>query len=508
MASSAREESEVTERASPTDGVLRSGYDTAGFYDEAFERDASGAVVPRPHYSELIAQISAMAGSELRRAAELANRSFLHRGVTFTVYSEGQNDAAERILPFDPIPRILPAGEWAIVEAGLRQRIKALNSFVHDVYHGQEILRDGIVPRRLVVLARHFRREVVGIDVPHDQYVHVVGSDLIRGDDGRWLVLEDNLRTPSGVSYVLANRQIMTRTLPDWFADLGVRSVDSYAEQLLDNLIGLSPRRALPGAPGGPAVVVLTPGIYNSAYFEHAFLAQQMGVELVEGRDLFVLENRVYMRTTTGRRQVDVIYRRVDDAFMDPLAFRPDSVLAVAGLLSVIRSGRVALANALGPGVADDKAMYTYVPRMIEFYLGEHAILNNVQTYMLRDPKQCQHVLNNLHNLVVKEVQGSGGYGMLIGPASTAQEREAYKRRVMADPDNFIAQPTLALSTAPTLVEGEIAPRHVDLRPFVLSGKETSVIPGGLTRVALREDSLVVNSSQGGGTKDTWVLER
>ena len=514
MASSARGESEVTERASPTDGVLRSGYDTAGFYDEAFERDASGAVVPRPHYSELIAQISAMAGSELRRAAELANRSFLHRGVTFTVYSDGQNDAAERILPFDPIPRILPAGEWAIVEAGLRQRIKALNSFVHDVYHGQEILRDGIVPRRLVVLARHFRREVVGIDVPHDQYVHVVGSDLIRGDDGRWLVLEDNLRTPSGVSYVLANRQIMTRTLPDWFADLGVRSVDSYAEQLLDNLIGLSPRRALPGAPGGPAVVVLTPGIYNSAYFEHAFLAQQMGVELVEGRDLFVLENRVYMRTTTGRRQVDVIYRRVDDEFLDPLAFRSESMLGVAGLLGAVRTGNVTLANAIGTGVADDKVIYRYVPEIIRYYTGEEPILDNVPTYLPSEPDELDHVLRNLDSLVVKAANESGGYGMLIGPDADEAELMDFRERIAARPRDYIAQPVIRLSRHPTFVadeqgdSGTLEGRHVDLRPYVLSGADgITVLPGGLSRVALVKGSLVVNSSQGGGSKDTWVLQ-
>ena len=514
MASSARRESGVTERASPPDGVLRSGYDTAGFYDEAFELDADGAVVPRPHYAELIAQISAMAGSELRRAAELANRSFLHRGVTFTVYSDGQNDAAERILPFDPIPRILPAGEWSIVEAGLRQRIKALNSFVHDVYHGQEILRDGIVPRRLVVLARHFRREVVGIDVPHDQYVHVVGSDLIRGDDGRWLVLEDNLRTPSGVSYVLANRQIMTRTLPDWFADLGVRSVDSYAEQLLDNLVGLSPRRALPGAPGGPAVVVLTPGIYNSAYFEHAFLAQQMGVELVEGRDLFVLENRVYMRTTTGRRQVDVIYRRVDDEFLDPLAFRSESMLGVAGLLGAVRTGNVTLANAIGTGVADDKVVYRYVPEIIRYYTGEEPILDNVPTYLPSEPDELDHILRNLDSLVVKAANESGGYGMLIGPDADEAELADFRERISARPRDYIAQPVIRLSRHPTFVadeqgeSGTLEGRHVDLRPYVLSGADgITVLPGGLSRVALVKGSLVVNSSQGGGSKDTWVLQ-
>ena len=493
--------------------VLRGGYSTGGFYDEAFEHDAAGAVVPRAHYGDVIAQIGAMDGSDLRRAAELANRSFLHRGVTFTVYSEGEQ-GAERILPFDPIPRILPAEEWAVVESGLRQRIRALNMFVHDVYHRQEILGDGVVPRRLVVLARHFRREVVGIDVPDDQYVHIAGSDLIRGNDGRWLVLEDNLRTPSGVSYVLANRQIMTRTLPDWFAELGVRPVDSYAGQLLDNLVGLSPRRAVPGAASGPGVVVLTPGIYNSAYFEHAFLAQQMGVELVEGRDLFVLENRVYMRTTSGRRQVDVIYRRVDDEYLDPLAFRSDSMLGVAGLLGAVRTGNVTLANAIGTGVADDKVIYRYVPEIIRYYLGEEPILDNVPTYLPTEPDELDHILSNLDSLVVKAANESGGYGMLIGPAADERELETFRRRIEASPREYIAQPVIPLSRHPTFVadeqgdSGTLEGRHVDLRPYVLSGPDgITVLPGGLSRVALVRGSLVVNSSQGGGSKDTWVLQ-
>jgi uncharacterized circularly permuted ATP-grasp superfamily protein len=498
---------------SAPDGVLRDGYDTGGFYDEAFEHGSDGAPVPRAHYAELIGQIASMDGSDLRRAAELANRSFLHRGVTFTVYSEGEQ-GAERILPFDPIPRILPADEWAIVEAGLRQRIGALNRFLHDVYHGQEILRDGIVPRQLVVLARHFRREVVGIHVPDDQYIHVVGSDLVRGDDGRWMVLEDNLRTPSGVSYVLANRQIMTRTLPDWFSELGVRPVDSYAGQLLDNLVGLSPRRAIPGAASGPCVMVLTPGIYNSAYFEHAFLAQQMGVELVEGRDLFVLDNRVYMRTTTGRRQVDVIYRRIDDEFLDPLAFRSESMLGVAGLLGAVRTGNVTLANAIGTGVADDKVVYRYVPEIIRYYLGEEPILDNVPTYLPSDPEQLDHVLGNLDSLVVKQANESGGYGMLIGPTADEGELEDFRSRIIASPRDYIAQPVIRLSRHPTFVpdeqgeSGTLQGRHVDLRPYVLSGPDgISVLPGGLSRVALVSGSLVVNSSQGGGSKDTWVLQ-
>ena len=375
--------------------------------------------------------------------------------------------------------------------------------FLYDVYHDQEIVKAGLVPKELVQLNSAFRPEMMGVDPPNKVYAHIAGIDLIRTGERDFFVLEDNVRTPSGVSYVLENREIMMRLFPDAFAGQSISPVGNYAERLLENL-----RAVAPGDDDDPVVVLLTPGRYNSAYFEHVFLAEQMGIELVEGGDLFVRDGHVWMRTTEGPVKVDVIYRRVDDAYMDPLAFEPNSALGVPGLLSVVRSGRVTLANAFGTGVADDKAMYVYVPRMIEFYLGEHAILNNVQTYMLRDPKQRQHVLNNLQNLVVKEVQGSGGYGMLIGPASTAEEREAYKLRILKNPDNFIAQPTLALSTAPTLIDGEIVPRHVDLRPFVLSGKDTSVIPGGLTRVALRKGSLVVNSSQGGGTKDTWILER
>jgi uncharacterized circularly permuted ATP-grasp superfamily protein len=492
--------------------VLRHGYSLDGFFDEAFEQGANGPE-PRRHYAELLRQIAAMDGRDLKRAADLANRSFLDRGVTVTVSSEGEQ-SPERILPFDPIPRIVAADEWAVVEAGLRQRIRALNQFVHDVYHGQEILRDGVVPRRIVVLGRHFRREVVGIDVAHDQYVHVVGSDLIRGDDGRWLVLEDNLRTPSGVSYVLANRQVMTRTFPDWFADLGVRPVDWYAGRLLDNLVGLSPRRAVPGAATGPAVVVLTPGVYNSAYFEHAFLAQQMGVDLVEGRDLFVLDNRVYMRTTYGRRQVDVIYRRVDDEFLDSLAFRADSLLGVAGLLGAVRTGNVTLANAIGTGIADDKVVYHFVPEIIRYYLGEEPILGNVPTFLPADPEQLEYVLANLDSLVVKAANQSGGYGMLIGPRAEEREIESFRRAILANPRGYIAQPLIPLSRHPTFIPGKdgdsgtLEGRHVDLRPYALSGPDgITVLPGGLTRVALTKGSLVVNSSQGGGSKDTWVLQ-
>ena len=492
--------------------MLRDGYSLDGFFDEAFEPRGDG-VAPRRHYAELMAQIGTMNGADLRRAADLANRSFLDRGVTFTVNSDA-GLSPERILPFDPIPRIVPADEWAVIEAGLRQRIRALNMFVHDVYHGQEILHEGVIPRGIVVLGRHFRREVVGIDVAFDQYLHVVGSDLIRGEDGGWMVLEDNLRTPSGVSYVLANRQIMTRTFPDWFSELGVRPVDWYAGRLLDNLTGLSPRRAVAGSGTGPAVVVLTPGVYNSAHFEHAFLAQQMGVDLVEGRDLFVLDNRVYMRTTYGRRQVDVIYRRVDDEFLDSLAFRSDSLLGVAGLLGAVRTGNVTLANAIGTGIADDKVVYHYVPRIIRYYLGEEPILGNVPTLLPSDPDQLEYVLENIGDLVVKAANESGGYGMLIGPQAEEHEIESFREAVIAHPRNYIAQPVIPLSRHPTFVpdaegdSGVLKGRHVDLRPYALSGPEgISILPGGLTRVALTEGSLVVNSSQGGGSKDTWVMQ-
>ena len=455
----------------------------------------------RPAYADFAGLLDDLSIESLVTKQVAAEELFRRLGITFAVYAEG--GSTERLIPFDLIPRILDCAEWELIERGCIQRVKAINIFLYDVYHDQEIIKAGLVPPDFVLLNPAYRPEMHGVEPPNQVYAHIAGIDLIRTGDRDFFVLEDNVRTPSGVSYVLENREIMMRLFPDAFAGQSISPVDNYPERLLENL-----RAVAPGDDDDPVVVLLTPGRYNSAYFEHVFLAEQMGIELVEGGDLFVRDGHVSMRTTEGPVKVDVIYRRVDDAFMDPLAFNPQSVLGIPGLLSVIRSGRVALANALGTGVADDKAMYCYVPRMIEFYLGEHAILNNVYTYMLRDPKQRQHVFTNLHNLVVKEVQGSGGYGMLIGPMSTAEERETYKLRVMQNPENYIAQPTLALSTAPTLIDGEIVPRHVDLRPFVLSGKDTSVIPGGLTRVALVKDSLVVNSSQGGGTKDTWVLER
>ncbi len=475
--------------------------DPADLYRKFFNemREPDGTV--RPAYAALADLLDNLSIESLVTKQHAADELFRRLGITFAVYTEG--GSTERLIPFDLIPRILDRSEWDFVERGCLQRVKAINIFLYDIYHDQEILKAGLIPPELVLLNSAYRPEMHGVDLPNDVYAHIAGIDLIRTGERDFFVLEDNVRTPSGVSYVLENREIMMRLFPDAFDGQSISPVGNYPERLLENL-----RAVAPSGADDPVVVLLTPGQFNSAYFEHVFLAEQMGIELVEGGDLFVRDGDVWMRTTEGPVKVDVIYRRVDDEFMDPLAFQPNSMLAVPGLLSAIRSGRVALANALGTGVADDKCMYVYVPRMIEFYLGEHAILNNVHTYMLREPKQCQHVLNNLENLVVKEVQGSGGYGMLIGPASTAEEREAYKARVLHNPDNYIAQPTLSLSTAPTLCDGQIVPRHVDLRPFVLSGKETTVIAGGLTRVALREGSLVVNSSQGGGTKDTWVLER
>lgn len=491
---------------------LVAGYDTGGFFDEMFmpghevSADVRG-VVPRPHYRALFAQLAGLSASDLRRASDLANRSFLHQGITFTVYSDLEH-GTERIFPFDLIPRLIPPDEWRVIESGLQQRIRALNLFIHDIYHDANILRDRVVPRGLIVRARHFRREVVGVSVPHDLYIHIVGSDLVRDRQGRYLVLEDNLRSPSGVSYVLANRSTMRTVFPDWFAEGGVRPVDHYTGQLVENLRGLSPRGT-----SAPNVVLLTPGIYNSAYFEHAFLAQQMGIELVEGRDLFVVDNRVYMRTTRGREPVDVIYRRLDDEYLDPLAFRPDSLLGVAGLLGAVRAGNVTLANAVGTGIADDKVIYRYVPAIIRYYLDEEPILGNVPTYLPDDPDQLEYILAHMDELVIKQANESGGYGMLIGPTATEQQIEEFKARVTSNPRDYIAQPVIPLSRHPSFVPdaegdgGRLEGRHVDLRPYILSGpKGIHVLPGGLTRVALRPGSLVVNSSQGGGSKDTWVL--
>jgi uncharacterized circularly permuted ATP-grasp superfamily protein len=433
------------------------------------------------------------------RRHRVADLSMRHQGITFTVY--GRDRGVERIIPFDPIPRLIAADEWDQIERGLKQRVRALNLFIHDVYHDHLILRDRIVPPELVLGASGYRRQCVGLRVPKDIYIHVSGIDLIRDAAGDFLVLEDNGRTPSGVSYVLKNRQVMKQVFPSLFEAYNVRPVDDYAANLLDLL-----RYIAPAGCDDPTVAVLTPGVYNSAYYEHTFLARQMGVELVEGRDLFLDAGQVFMRTTRGPRRVDVLYRRLDDDFLDPLAFRRDSQLGVAGLLGACRAGHLGLANAIGTGVADDKGIYPFVPEIIRYYLKEDPILPNVETFRPLIPAHRQHILANLDKLVVKAVDASGGYGMLIGPASTATQREEFARKIEANPRGYIAQPTITLSQHPTLIDGRLEGRHIDLRPFVLYGEDIKVMAGGLTRVALPRGSLVVNSSQGGGTKDTWVL--
>jgi uncharacterized circularly permuted ATP-grasp superfamily protein len=445
----------------------------------------------------------------MRSRRDEAEMIFRRVGITFAVYGAKDEDGAgtERLIPFDLIPRVIPKHEWVEMEAGLSQRVRALNRFIHDVYHGQDILKAGIVPAAQVLQNAQFRPEMMGVNVPGDVYSHISGIDIVRAANtdgsGSYYVLEDNLRVPSGVSYMLENRKMMMRLFPDLFSMHRVAPVAHYPDLLLETL-----RAVAPAGVNEPTVVVLTPGMYNSAYFEHAFLAQQMGVELVQGNDLFVRDHFVYMRTTQGPKRVDVIYRRVDDDFLDPQAFRADSTLGCAGLLAAYRAGNITLSNAIGTGIADDKSIYPYVPKMVEFYLGEKPILNNVPTHLCRDPEDLKYVLAHLHELVVKEVHGAGGYGMLVGPAASKAEIEEFRAVLLSRPDNYIAQPTLALSTCPTFVDSGIAPRHIDLRPYVLSsGKAVQTVPGGLTRVALKEGSLVVNSSQGGGTKDTWVLE-
>ncbi|HTC40475.1 MAG TPA: circularly permuted type 2 ATP-grasp protein [Candidatus Acidoferrales bacterium] len=470
--------------------------DTA--YDEMFASPG----VPREHYRALHQTLLKLPPEELRRSQQAADLAFLHEGITFTVY--GSKEGTERIFPNDLLPRIITAREWARIEKGLTQRLTALNLFLRDIYHEGRILSDKIVPRDLLYSCKHFRREMRGLNVPRDIYVSVCGTDLVRLPDGTFAVLEDNLRVPSGVSYMVANRKVLKRVFPTLFRDYGVWPIDHYPRELLSTLRTLAPDNC--AYRQDPTTVLLTPGVSNSAYFEHTFLAQQMGIELVEGRDLLTHDNVVYMRTTAGLRRVDVIYRRVDDDFLDPLCFRPDSTLGVPGLFNAYRAGNVTLANAIGTGVADDKAVYAYVPEMIRYYLNEDAILPNVPTFLMSDDMHRQHVLSDLQNMVVKAVGESGGYGMLIGPQSTAQQREEFRVRVLADPRNYIAQPTLALSCAPCLIDGSVESRHIDLRPYILMGERVTLVPGGLTRVALRKGSLVVNSSQGGGSKDTWVL--
>jgi uncharacterized circularly permuted ATP-grasp superfamily protein len=476
-------------------GDLFENYEVGPFYDEMFVRVGR----PRPHYRQLLELLSPMSLADLRNHQIWADRSFLQQGITFTVYAG--DEGTERLFPFDLMPRIVTRRKWQLVENGLRQRIRALNLFLHDVYHEQRILSQGVVPPELVLSARHYRPEFHGFNVPRQIYIHVVGTDLVRDDRGEFFVLEDNLRTPSGVSYVLANRRVVKWVFPQVFANYSVQPVEGYCYDLLDNLRYIAPPHA-----HDPRVVLLSPGIYNSAYFEHTYLAKQMGIEVVEGRDLFVDNAIVYMRTTRGPQRVDVIYRRIDDDFLDPLAFRPESVLGVPGLVHAYRAGNVSLANAIGTGVADDKAVYAYVPAIIRYYLGEEPILQNVPTYLASDPQQRAYILDHLDELVVKAVNESGGYGMLVGPHSTAEQRDEFRRRIRSQPRNYIAQPTISLSRHPTFLGDRFAGRHLDLRPYILYGADVSVMKGGLTRVALREGSLVVNSSQGGGSKDTWVL--
>jgi uncharacterized circularly permuted ATP-grasp superfamily protein len=480
-------------------GRLFEGYDPGTFYDEMF----SAAGVPRPHYARIFDKLAGMESAQFEERRQLADLAFLLQGITFTVYSDGTG--TERLFPFDLVPRVLPHAEWDHVERGLAQRVVALNLFLQDVYGQQRIFKDGQIPRSLVYSCAHFRREMIGVEVQRGIHTHISGIDLVRDSKtGEFLVLEDNVRTPSGVSYVLENRLVMTRCLPDLFQTHEVLPVNHYPEQLGEILSVLSPR-------GGdePQMVLLTPGIHNSAYFEHSFLAQQMGIELVEGRDLIVDGRVVYMKTIRGLTRVDVIYRRVDDDFLDPLAFRPDSVLGVPGLMSAYRAGNVALVNAVGNGVADDKAVYAYVPQFIRYYLGEAPVLRNVDTYLCSKPGDLAYVLEHLPELVVKAVGESGGYGMLIGPAADRASLEEFRGRIAANPRNYIAQPVVGLSRVPSYdpSRGRLAGRHVDLRPYCLyNGDKVIIVPGGLTRVALQAGSLVVNSSQGGGSKDTWVL--
>ncbi len=471
-------------------------YEFNGSYDEMFR----STDLPRKQYRPLYTQLLNLGADELRRSKQEADQSFFNQGITFTVY--GSEKGTERIFPHDLLPRIITAAEWETIERGLTQRITALNLFLKDVYHEARIIEEGVVPAKIVFTCKHYRREMRGIKVPRDVYVTVVGTDLIRTPEGNFVVLEDNLRVPSGVSYMLTSRRVMKHIFPTLFRKCRVRPIEQYSQVLLSALKSLAPEGRTE-----PTVVLLTPGSYNSAYFEHTYLARQMGIELVEGRDLVVHDNVVYMRTTFGLQRVDVIYRRIDDDYLDPLVFEGHSALGAVGLFNAYRAGNVAFANALGTGVADDKAIYAYVPKIIKYYLNEDPILENVETLLMSDAAQRDHVCQKLDQYVVKAVGESGGYGMLIGPHSTSEQRSEFRDRIMAEPRNYIAQPTINLSTAPCFVDGTIQPRHVDLRPYVVYGENITIVPGGLTRVALRKGSLVVNSSQGGGSKDTWVLQ-
>lgn len=472
-------------------------YELGVAYDEMFRSNGR----PRPHYRALFSKLLSLPAQELRRFKHEADVYFFNQGITFTVY--GRDEGTERIFPHDLLPRIISCSEWETIERGLTQRVTALNLFLKDIYNDRKILKDGVIPGEVIYTCKHFRRQMHGVKVPRDVYVSVCGTDLVRMPKGEFLVLEDNLRVPSGVSYMLTSRKVMKQIFPILFRKYGVRPIEHYSQALLATLRSLAP-----GGRSNPTIVLLTPGAYNSAYFEHTYLARQMGIEMVEGRDLVVHDNFVYMRTTSGLQRVDVIYRRVDDDFLDPLAFRPDSGLGSAGIFNAYRAGNVVLANALGTGVADDKAIYAYVPRIIKYYLGEDPILNNVETLLMTEDSARDHVCANLHQYVIKAVGESGGYGMLIGPHSSSEQRDDFRARILQDPRNYIAQPTLSLSTAPCFTgDSQMEPRHIDLRPYVLFGEKVTIVPGGLTRVALRKGSLVVNSSQGGGSKDTWVLQ-
>jgi len=475
--------------------ALLDKYEPGDFFDEMFS--AEGQV--RPHYAALFERFQRLDQEEFDQRRTAVDAAFLRQGITFTVYSDEQG--TERIFPFDLMPRIIPAAEWNKIEAGLIQRMKALNLFLKDLYSDQRILKEKVIPAEDVLTAKHYRPEMVGVPVPKDIYIHICGSDMVRDREGTYFVLEDNGRCPSGVSYLLENRVAMKRAFPQLFGSVGVRPVDHYTQDLLTVLQYIAPP-----TDKAPTVVLLTPGIYNSAYFEHSFLARQMGIQIVEGQDLVVQDKTVYMRTTKGLEKVDTIYRRLDDDFLDPKVFRKDSILGVPGLVEAYRAGNVSLANAIGTGVADDKVVYKYVPDMIKFYLSEEPILANVPTYLASNLKECEYIVSNLEKLVVKSANESGGYGMLVGPASTAPQRAEFKKLILENPRNFIAQPTLNLSRHPSYMEGRFEGRHVDLRPYILCGEKISIVPGGLTRVALRKGSLVVNSSQGGGSKDTWVL--
>ena len=474
-------------------------YEVGPFYDEMF----SGPREVRPHYRKLLERFGELSASELERKHHLASQSFLHQGITFTVYNDSKG--TERIFPFDAIPRIIPRHEWEHVERGLVQRITALNLFLHDIYHEQRIVKEGVVPAEVIHTAKHFRPEFMGVEVPRNIYMHICGSDLIRDSHGTYLVLEDNGRCPSGVSYVLENRQVMKRVFPTLFEWHKVRPVDHYGQELLNLLRSVSPRNC--PDPDAPTVVLLTPGIFNSAYFEHSFLARAMGIEIVVGADLVVKDDIVFMKTTKGLQRVDVIYRRIDDDFLDPLAFRKDSLLGVPGVTAAYRKGNVNLANSVGTGVADDKVTYHFVPAMIRFYLDQEAILPNVQTFLSLFDADRAYILEHIAQLVVKCANESGGYGMLIGPSASQGEREEFRQAILRDPRNYIAQPVIQFSRGPSFCDRRIEGRHVDLRPYILYGEKITIIPGGLTRVALRKDSLIVNSSQGGGSKDTWVVD-